>query len=288
MNAEDTIRRYLQTHGEATRPQLAAAAGVSTVRAGQMVARLCRTGELEEAGLQASGGGRPVMRYRYRAAHGERLLLHVARSGRAWAVRAELRDLCGGLLHAESRLYAALCESSLDAWLDTLLPRSRRLQGICLLPPAGDSAPALLRHLAARYSCPVRELSPAEALAEHTEGTLTLCLARAQHPSAAFFCGGSLRPCGPLWLLPMPADWTQLDYADHTLTEEMTSRLLAILCCTLSPRRMVLHADFLSPKLIARIRFNTSAKLRPLPPPELLFAELPNPPGNDTKPEPRR
>ena len=282
MNAEDTIRRYLQTHGEATRPQLAAAAGVSTVRAGQMVARLCRAGELEEAGLQASGGGRPVMLYRYRAAHGVRLLLHVARSGRAWAVQAELRDLCDALLHAESRHYAALAATSLDAWLDSLRPRSRHLQEICLLPPAGDSAPTLCRHLAARYACPVRELSPAESLAEHTEETLTLCLARAGKPSAAFFCGGSLRPCGPLWLLPMPADWTQLDYADHTLTEEMTSRLLAILCCTLSPRRIVLHADFLSPKLIARIRFNTSAKLRPLPLPELVFAELPNPPGDDT------
>ena len=85
---------------------------------------------------------------------------------------------------------------------------------------------------------------------------------------------GSVTPCPILHLLPLPAEWNSLDYADHTLVEEMLARLLQLLICTLTPAHIDLHADFWNDRLITRVNFNLSTKLRGVRLPQLHFGTI--------------
>ena len=85
---------------------------------------------------------------------------------------------------------------------------------------------------------------------------------------------GGLTVTLPDELSPLPAEWESLDYADHTLVEEMLARLLQLLICTISPARIDLHADFWNDSIITRLNFNLGTKLRGITLPQLHFATI--------------
>ncbi len=279
-NAEERIRRLLRAGEAVTRLALARAAGVSVVMAGRIVARLVACGEVEEAGRVPSGGGRPVMQYRVAAGYGRLAHFRVERAGHVLRGGAVVTDMRGEPLHRSREMsFAMLHAESLDDWLDANARRGGApLRGITLslpetLPPCG-----LEEHLAHRYGCPVRRINAALALAmrETRDDTLVLYLPRGGVPQGAHRCRGGIVPCGQLHLLPVQVPWEEMDYADATLVVETVSRLVMLLTCTLSPRRVALYADFWSGKLTTRIRYNCSAKLERCPnPPSLHFRPLP-------------
>ncbi len=264
----------MRLRGEATRPQLARATGLSLVTVNRVVARLCAGGELEAAGEVPSGGGRPVQLYRLRRSDSWYALLRFGNEGARLACRLCLLDPLGQPVKEARALFSHLEEKSLDGWLDAQLRSRRRLRGITLETGSTPLPPGLLPHLAGRYACPARRVTAADALAEQREGSLTLCLPRHAPPCATAWRQGSPLPCGELALLPLPTPWSRLDYGDHTLVEEMVARLLLILCCTHAPARLNLHADFWSERLLRRIRYNLATKLRQSPLPTLRFRRL--------------
>ena len=261
MKAIDKVRAALRELGEATRPQLAAATGLSLVSCNQAMAELCRLGEAQEMGIIPSGGGRPVLQYRLNARHAYTAYFKAERKGSLISVSLEVCDLNGTCLHAYQAEFAYLGKESLDAWLDSRRI-SHKLHRISLeIPP--DILPAGLEtHLESRYHCSARILNTADALADHEEDTLTLYIQQGQNPVCTLRRGGSHIHSGPLGLLPLPASWLTLDYSDHTLVEEMLARLITMLACTLAPSRFVLFADFWTPRLIKRVHFNVSSKLQ--------------------------
>ncbi len=270
------IRQQMRARGEATRPQLARACGLSLVTVNRVVAQLCAAGELEAAGEVSSGGGRPVQLYRLRCSATWAALLRFTReSAGITACTLELLDPLGSLLRQEDARFAHLEEGSLDQWLDSILRHQRRrLLSFTVEAHTAPLPPRLCPHLAARYHCPARRVSAADALAEHKEGSCTLVLRPGSAPLATLWSGGKRHSCAALDLLPLPAHWQELDYSDHTLVEEMVARLLLTLACTLAPERFVLHAPFWSERLKQRIRYNLSTKLRDLPLPTLHFRSL--------------
>ncbi len=273
------IRQEMRRRGEATRPQLARACGLSLVTVNRVVSQLCAAGDMEAVGEVSSGGGRPVQLYRLCRAASWAALLQICRAaGGIFTCRLELFDPLGARLRQEEARFAHLEESTMDAWLDGILQRARpvrrRLLGITLMADATPLPPQLCRHLAGRYACPCPSVSTADALAETREGSTTLILEAGKPPLASHYRNGRRHSCGALELLPLPADWASLDYSDHTLVEEMVSRLLLTLTCTLAPERFVLYGTFWSERLLRRIRYNLSTKLRGTPAPPLRFRRL--------------
>ncbi len=279
ISTPSNTRRILQemrARGEATRPQLARACGLSLVTVNRLVAKLCTEGELEAVGEVSSGGGRPVQLYRLRCSATWAALLRFTReSAGITACTLELLDPLGSLLRQENARFAHLEEGSLDQWLDGILRHQRRrLLSFTVEAHTAPLPPRLCPHLAARYHCPARRLSAADALAEHKDGSCTLVLRPGSAPLATLWSGGKRHSCAALDLLPLPAHWQELDYSDHTLVEEMVARLLLILSCTLTPDSFVLHGNFWSEKLLRRIRYNLSTKLRDVTLPSLSFRRL--------------
>lgn len=276
------VHAVLRQRGEVTRPELAAATGLSTVTVGHLVQRLCARGELEVLGEPESAGGavrhgrgRPAERYRYREDF-EWGALFVARpEGPAVRGRLEWLNRRGVPQRSEEGRFALLHEQSLDAWLDAAV-RRRPLGSIslALAPQLADASAALEAHLQRRYTCPVRSISAAMALADETDESVTLCLTPVGRPEACLRSGGKLRPCGSLSLLPMPADWEELDPADHTLLEEMVSRLILMLSCTLAPVKIAVHANCWTERLVSRIRYNVATKHRRARVPQMVFRPL--------------
>ncbi len=268
------VRQEMRARGEATRPQLARACGLSLVTVNRVVKKLCEAGDIEPVGEVSSGGGRPVQLYRLRRAASWAALLRLHAEGGVLLAQLELFDPLGTRLKRAEARFAHLEEWTLDAWLDGVFHSRRRLQGIALEAGALPLPTQLCAHLAAHYACPCRRVTAADALAERREGAVTLCLAAGQAPLGTLWRGERPHACGPLGQLPLPADWATLDYEDRTLVEEMVARLLHLISCTLAPSRFVLFGSFWTERLLRRIRFNFSAKLRNTPLPALSFRRL--------------
>lgn len=251
----------MQQRREATRPQLAAAAGLSLVTVNKAVAALCLQGVLRLKGTLPSGGGRPVQLYAYNAGHAAAALFTLRAAQGLLHGTLELADMGGNLLRRDEARFSFLQATGLDDWLDAAT-RRRRLRGIGLCLPPALPETGLRAHLQERYGCTVRPVNTAMGLAEDREDTLTLYLPRRAEAEAAYRCNGRLTPCPALHLLPLPAAWETLDYNDNTLVEEMVSRLLHLMTAAHAPARLVLHADFWTERLRTRIRFNLSTKLR--------------------------
>lgn len=259
MTSTEKIRQIMRERGSATRPELAKAAGVSTVMVGKVISQLMERGEVKESGLVPSGGGRPVMRYEYNAGYGTNVLIEGVMEGVTWRIRIQYLDSQGKVLAEEEARYAHLEPASLDGLLDKGF-RKYRIRAVCV--DLAGREQKIARHLSERFGIPVRALNAALVLAERKESALTLILQEQQAVLGAYYRRGELRRMGDLSLLPGPADWLSMNYNDHTLLEEMIARLLLVCCCTHSPAELILYAPFWTEKLVKRIRFNLSSKLR--------------------------
>ncbi len=255
------IRRLAQERGQLTRPEIARATGLSLVTVHQLVKKLCREGDMETIGFSPSGGGRPALLYRLRIGKTCSALFRLRTEKGQQQGQLELLNMRGDLLHRQQALFSHLSTESLDGWLDDS-QRSGHLHRIVLQIPSRHLPQNIVAHLTERYACPVNLLTSAQALADPRNETATLCLEKGHVPVCSLRRQGHTHPSGDLTRLPLPASWETMDYEDHTLLEEMISRLLLILSCTLAPERFVLHAPFWTPRLLRRIRFNTSSKMQ--------------------------
>lgn len=258
MDSRARITRFMHQNQQATRPQIAAAVGLSLVSTNAAVAALEKEGVLTAGNLAPSGGGRPVRVYHFNAGHAVVALITATAEAHCTLLRCELLDLHGRQQEQKEARFAQLHAESLDEWLDAA-SRRHRLQRICLPPGLGGD---ILEHLRKRHTCPVQEYSAAESLVGEREDTLTVLLQIGRPPQGALRRHGKVTPCPLLEHLPLPAAWDSLDYADHTLVEEMLARLLQLLTCTLAPAHIDLHADYWNDRLITRLKFNLSTKLR--------------------------
>lgn len=262
MDNKEHIISLMQERREATRPQLAAAAGLSLVTVNKIVSALCLQGVLRLKGSVPSGGGRPVQLYAYNVAHALNAYFRVELEQGFLRGCLDISDMAGNLRHKEEARFSLLQEASLDDWLDAATRRRRSLKRVVLDFPSDIATEGLSAHLKTRYACTVVRANAAAGLISAREHTMAVYLPRHRAPQACLRRQGQLFPCDALHLLPLPVAWEKLDYGDHTLTEEMVSRLLQTLTATHTPTRFELFADFWTERLQTRIRYNLTAKLR--------------------------
>lgn len=263
MNTKERLQRYMQEVGEADRREMSAAVGVSHVMTGRLVRELVEEGILKECGMGPSGGGRPGIRYRYNGTHGTVFFFRLEEEDSVHRGILEQMDMNGRVLEEKTARFTHPQAEMLDDWLDELTHRWRRKpRHIVLHLPEGVFARELAEHLQQRSALPVKRLNTAEALADKRPRTLTLLCRQGMPPQAAYRSEAEILPCNHLHMLPLPDRWETMDYSDHTLTEEMICRLIQSLTCVLAPERVVLYCNYLTERLIPRIRYNLSAKLK--------------------------
>ena len=90
MNSKARITRFMQQHRQATRPQIAAALGLSLVSTNAAVAALEKEGVLFPGELVPSGGGRPVREYHFNPGHAAVSLITATPEVHCTLLRCEL------------------------------------------------------------------------------------------------------------------------------------------------------------------------------------------------------
>lgn len=271
MGAREKLLSYMQESGETGRREMAAAVGVSHVMIGRLVKQLEAEGILSEAGMAPSGGGRPEKRYRYNGTHACALLFRLEEANNIGTL--ELLDMQGRLMEQKSARFTRIHAEMLDDWQDELTRRwHKKVRRIALHLPESTESTELRHHVQERRQVTVKRINAAEALADGCSNTITLFCQKGFTPHAAQRGKRELHPCPHLYHLPLPDRWESMDYSDHTLVEEMLCRLLQLLICTGNPERVVLHCNYLTERLLTRIRYNLSTKLKGMrQPPRLHF-----------------
>ncbi|MBQ4635487.1 MAG: hypothetical protein IJB64_03545 [Akkermansia sp.] len=271
-SAQERVMQAMKACGEATRPQLASATGLSLVMVNQVVATLCRQGVLQAEAQVPSGGGRPAQQYKLNSGSKFYALIRLWRNDKLLHARTEELNLSGTPTRHMEADFAYVDIESFDNWLDKLA-HSHRLSGITLCTDEEIKREETIAHLQKRYHCVVQSPTTAALLCEHKEGSTTLILPQGQEASCAHYSNGKIQESGALNLLPLPATWAGIDYEDRALVVDTVSRLLQIIICIQRPTRVILHAPAWSPRLVERIRYNVSAKLKDKLPP-LRFVNL--------------
>ncbi|MBR5887373.1 MAG: hypothetical protein IKZ07_04095 [Akkermansia sp.] len=274
-SAQQKVLKSMHERGEATRPQLAQATGLSLVSVGKAVAALCTSGELYEIAEVPSGGGRPVKLYRYNADYACHVLVQGQKEGALLNCTITLLDLHGRELRDIHANFAYLEPESFDGLLMKLL-RRQKVRSITLILPSENLPVGMSNHLKSLYNCQVNTPTPATILAQGSKGeTATICLMPGAYPTCTMYRHGRFSESGPLHLLPAPMDWLSLDYSDRNQVEEMVARLLLTITCTIRPERITLYSPPFSSRLIERIRYNADTKLRNMLP-HLTFEQIHN------------
>lgn len=271
---EASILRVLRTAGEATRPQLAQACGISLVSINKAVAKLYTAGELQELGTIPSGGGRPVQVYRLNKEHSYHILIKTEREGNTYRCELERLNLMGEPEAVQKARYGYIDAESLDTSI-TAIAAAQNIRSISLLSGGNIPAAAIAAHLKSKYNCRVHTPSQAGILAARKEGTATLCLPPGQSATCAHYRYGKVTECGDLSLLPPGACWPPTQAEDRSLQVEISARLLQMICCILQPQRIVLYTPAWDTRQWERIRYNVVTKLKGNAPP-IQFTEIPN------------
>lgn len=264
--AEKRVLQALQGLGTATRPQLAAATGLSLVMVNRVMAELCRSGMIKEAGEAASSGGRRAQQYRLRSDGAYHALIRLEREGNILKGLLEELDGTGTPIRTLQGNFAYVDSESFDGWLDTIT-RKHALRSITLCTPGEPDKKSTIHHLHKRYGCRVQYPSAAAILSERREGETTLYLPEGNDAACAIYRNGKLSESGALALLPLPTDWAGIAHTDRALVEETVARLIQMICCILSPTRLCLHTPEWAPRFTERIRYNADTKLKGLLPP---------------------
>lgn len=262
------IIRILQEQGSGSCSQLAAVVGVSRVTAHEELRKLKAAGEVKVE-RKESRGGRPGQVYTYSGGQGQRLAVILERRAAVICVEIERVGPDGREELLGTGNYAALEVQSLEGCVAEAVRGVGNIRSIGLI--GEEEGLRYYQHVGKAFHCVSSFVGTAESLTREREGVVGVYLGgEGKVPEGGIWHAGKWHRMGRLDWLPMPANWQQLDYSDHTLVEEMVARLVQIISCVVSPRVVELHADFWSNKLSQRIRFNVQSKLQGASP-SLLF-----------------
>ena len=263
------IRAALKECKTATKPELSHRTGLSVVTVGSLLAELIRDGEVEEAGMAPSGGGRPGLSYRYRNDFRCALILYGHQRNNRNLIHVRVVDLAGKCLWRKDEYYDEITVSCFDAVLDEavgLFPQT----GLLAFGLPGEAVDGVIT------ICDYERISGAEFLSRYSEkygifvlfendinamtygccgpdyeegSVVGIYFPRLYPPGAGLVLDGKIyygtgHFAGEIMKLPVPVPWGEVDYSDREQVLKMLKAVLAVFCCVLAPRRLVLYGDF--------------------------------------------
>lgn len=275
------IRDVLIRCGTAAKPDLAEVTGLSVVTVGSLVMEMLESGEVKEAGMAPSGGGRPSVLYRYEPGFRYAALVYGHQDRDRNFIHARVVDLSGQCVWKRDDYCDEVLIDSFDSVLDEMVEVFPRI-GILAFGLPGEVVDDVvtvhdykaligtefIRHYRERYQVPVLFENDVNAAAygawERHGKQLGKPLAgiyfpRIFPPGAGLVFDGGIyygagNFAGELADLPVPVPWRELDYGREDLVAKDIKDLLVILCCTVAPSRFVLYGDFFTKSLEEELR----------------------------------
>ncbi len=285
------VRRALKAQRQATKHQIAAATGISTVTVGSILQDLMAANEAFPAGFAASSGGRPAQIFRFNENHAHVLILFTHEQNGLDMLYLRVVNLFGACIHEEDTPLDTIDLRTFEPPIDTALEAHPSIQAIGFGLPgvvmdgsfqSGDYpglvGVALLPHYAARYGRPVileNDVNAASvghvkhAQIDSPAALVYFYFPQKYRPGAGICINGMLyrglnNYAGEIGDLPSDVDW--LDpalYADAAKVSDAIARLVIMTSSLLNPHSIVLAGDFLTDAHLAIIQRHCAAQLAP-------------------------
>lgn len=266
------IRSVMQSCKEATKPEVAGRTGLSVVTVNSLLAEFLESGEVVEAGLAPSGGGRPGKYYRYQNDYRCAVLLYGHQQNDRNLIHARVIDLAGTCLWKKDEYYDEITPDCFDAILDEAVGRFGQTGLIGFGLPGEEVSGTIticdyrkllgtefMRRSRERYQIPVFFENDINAMtygacAERKlekQSVAGIYFPRIYPPGSGLVLNGRIyygagHFAGELGKLPVPIPWNELDYRDEEAVLSVLRTVVAIFCCTTAPDRLVLYGDFFS------------------------------------------
>lgn len=267
------VRRAIKTARRATKQELAEATGLSSMTVGTVLSALARNGEVLEAELQSSQGGRPARQYRFNENRAEVLVLFPHEEDGRDILHLRVANLYGECVRSEDREIGDLSIGSFEPSIDRAISEYPAIGAIGLGLPGVETEgrvvcndyPALVGHSLSghygdKYGLPIVVENDVNAAAlgycrrEGASGetaTVYLYFPRKYPPGAGICFGGELYRgksgyAGEVGSLPLGIDWGRPGlYASPAARSRAIGLVVAAFAALLNPGSAILHGEFL-------------------------------------------
>lgn len=272
----DSLRGALLARERATRAELAADTGLSTMTVGKLLAAMELRGEVSQDETVKAASGRPSVVARYRADYAHFATVTVCQRGGQSVFAFSVYNLLGERVHRSEQAVEDVRPESFDGFFEQSAVRGERVRlAVFALPgeARGDSLyisdfeglmyGGFLPRIRARWGVETLfENDVNAAVFGHPFGDAgedAVCagvyLPRRFCPGAGLVIGRQiLHGCGSfageVTFIHGPQAWAALDYGDAERVVQMMSELLTALGCVSAPHSTVLYGDFLTDALV--------------------------------------
>lgn len=282
----DSLRGALLARGRATRAELAADTGLSTMTVGKLLAAMELRGEVSQDEVQKAASGRPSVVARYRGEYAHFATVTASqREGRS-VIAFSVYNAFGERVHRSEQTPGDVRPESFDAFFEQSAARGERVKlAVFALPGEvrGDSLyisdfealmyGGFLPRIRARYGVETlfeNDVNAAVFGHPFEEGEEEAVRAGVYFPQR--FCPGAGIAigdrilhghgsfAGEIAFLHGPRAWAAVDFADAERVERMISEVLTALACTVAPESTVLYGDFFTDGLLRALEERLRAR----------------------------
>lgn len=272
----DSLRGALLARERATRAELAADTGLSTMTVGKLLAAMELRGEVSQNETVKAASGRPSVVARYRGDYAHFATVTVCQREGQSVFAFSVYDLFGERVHRSEQAVEDVRPESFDGFFEQSASRGERIRlAVFALPgeARGDSLyisdfeglmyGGFLPRIRARWGVETlfeNDVNAAVFGHPFEDGDEEAVHAgvyfpRRFCPGAGLVIGGRILHghgsfAGEVTFIHGPQAWAALDYGDAERVERMASELLVALGCTVAPRSTVLYGDFFTDGLV--------------------------------------
>lgn len=268
------VRKALKARRQATKQQLAADTGLSSMTVGTVLQSLELNGEALEAELLSSQGGRPARQFRFNENHAQALILFTHEHQGRDILHMRVANLFGECLFARDEPLADIGLGSFEPFIDKAIDEYPAIGAIGLGLPGVEIdgrvvcldypslvGTALSAHYRDRYGLPLVLENDVNAAAlgycrrkgiQGAAATVYLYFPRRYTPGAGLCIGGELYRgksgyAGEVASMPLGIDWKDpLLYGSKEAWARAIGRLVAAVSALLNPAQVILHGEFLA------------------------------------------
>ncbi|WP_426445729.1 ROK family protein [Paenibacillus sp. S-38] len=276
------VRRALKEKGQAAKRDLALATGLSTVTVGTLLQELAARGEVQEAELASSAGGRPAQLFEYNGDYALALILFPHEVKGVIRIRCTVVNLLGRVVSDTETVVENVDLQAFESLIDERLAAHPSIGAIGIgLPGAeyegrmlvSDYAAlrgiALREHFRDKYSRPViveNDVNAAavgfwkrKGVAADATGAY-LYIPDRFPPGAGIVIEGKLFRgrggfAGEVANIPLGVTWGEaLHHAALEAKLAAAVKLTAAVCCVINPDFVVLHGSFIGEEQLPVLR----------------------------------
>ena len=268
------VLRTLEDLGEATRPQLASATGLSTVTVSAVLSQLVAADAVHEGPLVSSSGGRPSQLYRFHAGRAHVLTVFTREADGQDTLYLRVADLCGQIVDASERVVSDVNLATLESSVDTMMLRHSTIRAVGFGLPGQEvngvltatdypelAGISLREHFTKRNGVAVLYENDVNVAAvgyvrghalEEISTVVYLYFPRKYPPGAGILMGGRLHRgrsgmAGEVAYVPLNIPWGNPErFDDIRWAAETVAVLVSAVSAMLNPDEVVLHGEFLT------------------------------------------